>query len=461
MTRQEVTEKKPKKRFGVGKVLLILFLLLLLVLAAAVGYPYYCLFHAPFVPDDPQALAAAAPMEAGERFRVSAQDHSIQLRLDKRDIWSLLLSYAGNDFLDLINEETSEYGISVSGCAIHMDRKDMWLDLEVHRNGKRLTAGILLDLQFRGWEMILKPAGLKVGLFKIPVEFLPDELKLEQEVVLPVLTEVTQVGYEKDAILLTGDPEPDVRSLMPSGDILERALIFCKDYQSLTDALFDPAGFSGILPHLEEHPEEMQELYRGLFTLAEPQVTEDYLEERGDLTQRFFPGIDFSALAREQEILDEQLRVQYITLKKFFTNAVNEYNPNRLRIIDGVFIYEEEPFRADLFEYRKYGTVFEVLDPEAAFLMVVDAEDGFIRKTPAFGELVDKAQAFTREVDFEKPYILGLVLRSVDGDPYVMYETELTVDGLYVREPKLRLLTEDAVKALQVPGKIGVWTDKE
>ena len=34
MNRQEATEKKPKKRFGAGKVLLILFL----ILAAAVGY---------------------------------------------------------------------------------------------------------------------------------------------------------------------------------------------------------------------------------------------------------------------------------------------------------------------------------------------------------------------------------------------------------------------------------------
>ena len=54
MTRQEATEKKQKKRFGVGKVLLILFL----ILAAAVGYLYYSLFHATFVPDDPQAPAA-------------------------------------------------------------------------------------------------------------------------------------------------------------------------------------------------------------------------------------------------------------------------------------------------------------------------------------------------------------------------------------------------------------------
>ena len=81
------------------------------------------------------------------------------------------------------------------------------------------------------------------------------------------------------------------------------------------------------------------------------------------------------------------------------------------------------------------------------------------RKTPALGELVDEAQPFTEDVDFSKPYILGFVFRSVDADPYLMYEMEVMKDDLYVREVKLLELTEDEAAALQVPGKIGVWTE--
>ena len=47
----------------------------------------------------------------------------------------------------------------------------------------------------------------------------------------------------------------------------------------------------------------------------------------------------------------------------------------------------------------------------------------------------------------------------MDADPYLMYETEGKNGDLYVREIKLLELTEDEVKALQEPGKIGVWTD--
>ena len=92
-------------------------------------------------------------------------------------------------------------------------------------------------------------------------------------------------------------------------------------------------------------------------------------------------------------------------------------------------------------------------------MVVVDAEDGFVRKTPALNQLVADTEQFTQKVDLNKIYILGCVLRSVDGEPYLLYETELTDNGLYIREAKLHALTEDAVTALQVSGQVGVWAD--
>ena len=68
-------------------------------------------------------------------------------------------------------------------------------------------------------------------------------------------------------------------------------------------------------------------------------------------------------------------------------------------------------------------------------------------------------QAFTRSVDLEKSYVLGMLMDSVDGEPYLMYETEYSDNGLYHRAITQVKLTEEEAKALQIPGKIGVWKD--
>lgn len=455
MKYRDETEKRPKKRSGAGIVVMIIFLLL----AGAVGYLYYSICKAPFLPDDPVKLAASGAMDPQERFRFSAADRTVEIKMDKADVWSLILAHTGTDFIDDINEELKSYDLEISGYAIHMDQDGLQLKLELYYQDTRLLASVPCELEISGEHICLKPTGVKLGVISLPVGKLLDSVKFEYDHALPVLTEVTQIRYDEGAALLTGPFEQDVRTLLPAGEELDQAVVFCKEFQPLVDALKNPTGFDTLLTYLEQDPGSMEDLYRELFTLAKASLTERYLKDRYGLTQRFFPGIDFDRLAQQQKELYDELNVQYITLKKFFTNAVNEYNPKRLHISDGVFIYEKEPFQAALFEYRKYGTVFEVLDSDAAFLIVVDAADGFTRKTPAFGELVAETQPFTKDVDFSKPYILGFVFRSVDADPYLMYETEGKNGDLYVREIKLLELTEDEVKALQEPGKIGVWAD--
>ena len=454
MAKHEATENKPKKRSGAGKVLLVLFL----ILAGAAGYLYYTVCKAPLELDDPQALVAAAPMSAGDRFTFSA-DGTAQLKLDKADLWHLILVHAGNDVMDTVNQEVSPYGLEISGCAIRMDETGLWLDLELFYKEVRLIAGLSCELEVTGQHFCLKPTGVKLGAISLPVEKLLTQVELEYDLMLPVITEVTAVSYVPGAVVLTGPVEQDVRSLLPQGKELDRAVVFSETYQPVADALRSEMGFADIMAYLEKEPAAAEDLYRDLFTLAEPDVTESYLEDRWGLTERFFPGIDFRTVGELQEILTNELKVRYIGLEKFFTAAVNEYNEKRLSIQNSVFIYKKAPFDAVRFEYDMNCTVFDVLDPESVFLVVVDAADGFIRKTSSFYRMVDENQPFTQEVDFNKTYILGCVFRSVDGDPYLLYETELTQNNLYIRQIRMVNLTEEEVTALQEPEKIGVWTN--
>ena len=453
MAEKEISGKKPKGCLYAGIILLIL----ILILGGIGAYLYYSVAKAPLELDDPQKMAAAAPMSVEDRFQFSTADRTVQVRIEASDLWSLILTHAGPDFLDQVNREVEGYGLSVSGCAIRMAEEGLSLDLEMYYGENRLVAKVPCALEISGRHISLQPAQVKLGVIPLPVDGLLSKLKLERDIDLPVICEVTRMEFTEGAVLLTGPMEQDVRDLVPVDERLYQAAVFCQEAQPLVDALMDQEGFDAILSHLEQNPGSTEALYRQLFVLAGQEKTAAYLESRYGLTQRFFPGIDFSRLPAEQEALDEELTAMTGSMELFVTYVVGDYNEKKFTLSDGVFLKNRKPFHPSLYGSGEFDALFERLDPEAVFLILVDAEDGFIRKTSSFYRQADEKQQFTQEVDFNKTYILGCVLRSVDGEPFLVYESEMHEGSTYVRQIKLLPLTEEAVEALQVPGKFGVW----
>lgn len=449
----EQTEKKEKRRSPAGIILLII----LLLLAGGAGYLYYSVVKAPVELDDPQKMAASAPMSAEERFQFFPADQTVQIKMDAADLWSLILEHAGNDFLDTINQELSSYGLTVSGCGIHMEEEGLKLDMELLYGDKRLVAKVPCALEISGGYISLTPTAVKLGVIPLPVGGLLSNLKLEYDIKLPVIAEVTQFSFAEGALLLTGPT--DIPALVPQEEMLHRCAIFCESLQSVADTLESEEGLAAVFARLEQEPGSVEALYRDLFTMADPEVTGEYLDSRFGLTQRFLPGIDFSAVAAEHTALIEELTPQVSVLEQFFTNLTSDYNEKKFRLSDGVFYYNWQPFQAAQYAAGKFDALFQVLDPESVFLILVDAEDGFIRKTSSFYRMCEENQQFTQAVDFNKTYILGCVLRSVDGDPFLMYEVEITQGNTYSRDITLVPLTEEDAAKLQVEGKFGVWTD--
>ena len=454
MAHNEGTEKK--RRSPVGMILLIL----LGLLVGGAGYLYYSAVKAPVELDDPMQLAKAEPMSAGERFVFSAADQTVQVALDKGDIWCLILDYAGEDFMELINEELADYDLTVSGCAIHMDEEGLRVDLELYYKEIRLVAKVPCNLQVSGRHLTLSPTGAKLGAVKLPLSGLLANAKLEYDITLPVISDMTGVRFEQDRLVLTGSIAQDLELLKPAEDTLNQVSVFCRELEPLAEYLRNETAPSVLLSHLEHNPGDVEELYRQLFLLVSPEVTSEYLDERHGMTQRFLPEVDFAKISEDRTALDAQLSGQVLALETFFTKVSNEYNEKNFRLSDGQFLLRRKPFSAAEYGGAEYAPLFEQLDPEAMFLILVDAEDGFIRKTSSLYRMVDEDEEFTQSVDFNKTYILGLVLRTVTGDPYLMYDGEVTLNNTYSRIIRLRPLTEEDVAGLQVPGKIGVWTDR-
>ena len=67
----------------------IVILVLLLLLAGAAGFLYYSIVKAPLALDDPQAMAASAPMKAEERFSFDASNGTAQVKMDASDLCRL------------------------------------------------------------------------------------------------------------------------------------------------------------------------------------------------------------------------------------------------------------------------------------------------------------------------------------------------------------------------------------
>lgn len=454
MAQREISDNQPKPRSHAGIVLLILLLLLI----GTAGFLYYSVFKAPLALDDPQQMVASTPMSPEERFRFFPADQTAQVRMDTADIWCLILAHTGTDFPAAINTELSPYSLSVSGCAIHIDEDGLQLDLELFYRDTRLVAKVPCALEVTGKHISLTPTAVKLGGIPLPVGSLLSSVKLEYDLDLPVISDVTQVGFVEDALLLTGPMEQDIRTLVPLDEKLYQTAVFCGSRYPLADSLRTQGGYASLLSHLEQDPGSVEELYRELFTLASPKVTTAYLDDRFGLTQRFFPGIDFSATAAEQNALNEQLTSLSNSLEQFFTSLGNDYNDKNFRLSNGEFLKKGKPFDAAQYGAGKYDTLFELLDPECFFLILVDVENGFTRKTSSFYRMADENQEFTQPVNFKKTYILGCVFRSVDGEPFLLYDAEIHEGSTYVRSITLCPLTEENVSALQVPGKFGIWT---
>lgn len=454
MEKQKAAKKRKKRRSGVGIVLLIIFLLLL----GTVGFLFYSVSMAPVNVDDPQQMAAMDPMPASDRFRFSSADGTVQIKVNAADLWTLALNHFGADFLDQINQELSAYSVSVSGCGIQIDEEGAQLNLELYYEDFRLVAKVFCTLEASGQHFCLKPTGVKLGVIPLPVENLLSSVNLEFDLQMPVISDVTGISYEKDAILIAGSMREDIRSLLLPEGKMHRYAVFNETVQPLLDALQTDAGYEALLALLEKDPGHIETLYREMFKLTGSANTEKYLDSRKGTTQWVFPGIDFSTLNASRTEMLEQEKPLNGMLEKLFDTVVSNYNWKGYELSDGEFLRQGEPFRAADYGNGSYAAMFDVLDPDSFFLVLVDVENGFIRNTPTLDQLAHENQQFTKPVDFSKTYIVGCVFRSMSGNPLLMYEVEVSVDNSYYNDIVIRALSEEEASALKVPGKIGVWT---
>ena len=455
MANNETKEKKS----GCGSCLLILLVFVLLIVGV-VGFLAYTIVMGPLKLDDPKAMAASEPMSVGERFRFNAADGTAQVKLDKGDIWSFILEHAGDDFLDAINDEISSYSLNVSGCGIQLDEDELQLNLEVFYQEKiRLVVKAPCDLEIKNGHIVMKPTGIKLGLIPLPVDSLLSGVEVEEDMVLPVIDDVNLAGFTKDAILVTGKVDQNIQDMVAMDETFDRVTLFSESLQNIVRLMDNEEEWKNILRSFEADPASAEVFYRGIFSLSDELKRKEYLEDMDGLTLRIFPGLDLVGVKESRNDLIKELGDEFALLKDFFTDLFDDYNDKKFTLADGVFLLEDQPFHAGLYSDGKYGGLFEKLNPDEVFLVLVDTADGYNRFTDPLKKITDKKQLFTQKVDFNKVYILGCVIFAENGDAFLVYDAEVHVEGkYYLRSTTLNPLTPEEVAALQVEGQFGVWT---
>ena len=437
--------------------------ILVLMILLIIGVGYYSITTDTVTVDDPAALAAQAPMPASRRFAFDAAKETAQISLEKSDLWWLLLPEMEENFLDDVNRELENYHLRVTGYGLDITEKGVCIDLEAMYRSVRLPVHILTSLDFDASGFSLTLAKAKLGLFRLPVGKLLSAVDVRIDVDWPVVTDITDVAYRQDTLLLTGTLTQDLLSFVQDACRNDVIGWFSTSHQAVFRAAREEDGFRELLPGLEEDPGSIEALYHDLFTLAEGYEYEDFMEETRELSHRFFPGIDYAGLEEERHSVRAEWTFYNDLVDKLVTQVSSDFNNRRFRLKNGEFYLRNSEF--DVLNYftgdaaLDMQQLFHIIDQDQFHLILVGSINGYAVKSPVLNWVCDKEQQLTRELNRNEAYPAGCVFRGLNGEYFLRYESMQILEGGSQTAKLLKTVTlsEAEYASLIQEGKIGVW----
>lgn len=441
----------------------IFLLVILLIVGGTLGFLYFTITRGTVTIDDPAAVAAQAPMAASQRFVFDAAGETAQIKLDKSDLWWLLLPEMEDDLLDTVNRELEPYQLSVTGYGFHITEEGICVDVDAMFKSLRLPVHILTSLEVDASGFSLTPVSAKLGPIRLPAVSLLRSIDTRMEVDWPVITDVTHVVCQQDAVLLTGTLTQDILSCVQKACQDNAIGWFSTSHQDVFRIARTENGFRELLPGLAQDPGSIETLYHDLFTLAQVTEYEDYMEAARDLPLRFFPGIDYDALEEECDSVRAQWVFANVMADKLVAQVSIDFNDRRFSLKNGEFYLGKSVF--DPLDYfggdtaLKMEQLFHIIDRDKFHLVLVGSIDGYAKESPVLNKVLAKKQQLTQELNRKEAYPVGCIFQGHNGEYFLRYESaELLGGGNKVSKfLKTVVLTEAEYDSLVQEGKIGVW----
>lgn len=441
----------------------IVFLVILLILAGCFAALYFTITTDDVIIDDPAAVAIQTPMDASSRFVFDAASETAQICMDKSDLWWLLLPEVEDDLLENANRELEPYQLRLTGYGLNITEDGIFVDLEAMFKSVRLPVHILTAPDFDAAGFSLTLAEAKLGPFTLPAESLLSAVDLRMDVDWPVITDVTDVTYRQDAVVLTGTVTQELFSCVQKACQTNAIGWFSTNLQETFRIAGTADGFREVLPGLEADPGSVETLYHDLFVMALVQELEEYMTATRNLPQRFFPGIDFDALERESDSLRSQWVYYDVMVDKLVTQVSQDFNDRRFSIKNGEFYLKKSIFNPLNYftgeDDQKMHQLFNLIDPEKFQLILVGSVNGYAADSPALNKVCDKKQELTQELNRKSAYPVGCVFQGINEEYFLRYES-MKISGSGNQTSKwLKTvpLTETEYHSLVQEGKIGVW----
>lgn len=222
-------------------------------------------------------------------------------------------------------------------------------------------------------------------------------------------------------------------------------------------------GFRELLPALEQEPGFIEDLYHDVFTLAQDYEYEDFMESSRNLSYRFFPGINYTALKAENDSVQTEWKNYDAIVDKLVTRVSADFNNRRIKLKNGEFNLRNAAF--DPLNYFTDDTaaqmqdLFNVIDPDKFHLVLVGAINGYDVNSPALNRVCSTEQQLTKELNRNEAYPVGCIFQGKNGEYFLRYES-MKLEGTGNKISKwLKTVTLSGAdyQSLIQEGKIGVW----
>jgi len=475
-------KKRKKKRKTAGRIIsdiiktifVVSFVLCLVVIALGV-YLFFSFSKDTCTTDSYTKLIQAEPMTVSERFDISSDGKTGVMRMDKKDLWWLIINENGDEFIEKTKASFQEKNFRLAGYGINLS-EDSSIDLDIRWNSIKTIVHVPLELSFSDNTISVHPTGVRIlklnlknklikFLTKIDLESYSFSVSLKPDGFIRSFDGMTISG-DTINLAVTFDAYP-LKALSMASEDIKYIPWFINGYENILEvaSMYDEseeAALEKLLEGCDENPGKLEDILNQYYTITPlKDVWKDFRGNNGFLTQRILYGTSEDSFKESHDSLVDYCSTRLDLAAALLQKSCEQYDKVKITISkDGSFVYQKSEFIPSVLatEEEPWDN-YELFIPEDGIqYCLIDTEDVYRAETPALKKFTSAYDQFTTEVDKSLSYPLGYAARTNTGTYFLCYFTEGTnADGESAPVAQFIQLAADEYNLLHAEGKISVW----
>ena len=495
--KSEVKKKKKKKKKRkkrrksaariIGNIIRTIFLVAFLLCIAAVGLAIYLFLGMntdTLQTDSVSKIIKSEGIPVAERFEIDANARTASIRMDNADIWYLIDSEYGEDYVDELKDKFNEKGFRLSAYGLFIDEYDPSLDLDIRWNGIKIATHLPSDITFEDGTLTITPTGVRIAKIHITPKLLKFFTKIDlADYVLSVdigpmgiIKSFDDMEIEDEYLVfdVTLDPE-FLKPLSNEGNCPENIGWYCDGYTEVLKAGMDyssdpKAALTAMLKPAEKKPAELERLLNEFYTLADTSDTaKDFKANNGFMFGRILFGNTKEGYEEAHENIVAYCDERNAMVDDLVRGVASSWDAGKISINgESRFVYKK-----DYLNIRNFATEnnpwdnYELFVPAEGFkYALIDSESAYTAKTPKLSKLINKNAVFSvEELDKNVPYGIALIFETSRGYKLMSYVSFTTdADGNIPEEGGIfcltRALDDELYNSLTAEGAVNVFSDR-